>query len=187
MALADKVAQLDALVVYGPRHGRIQREELAVFALLAAASPVHATPFSTRIINPSGGNTADDGLRLYVFGVGSFQIWHEGSGQVYSPDGIFPDEVGGGIALAMDSYVYGPWYLGDEVWRTMSQSEVLGTGTRFDPWRVDTVMSGPGHGVTVAYTVRYTYPDPYANIQVTVTPHRGTPTSSRSTMRSIAT
>jgi MYXO-CTERM domain-containing protein len=127
------------------------------------------------VINPDGGDTAEDGLRIYLGNLGGIQVVRDGSGQFYGDVPTGPEGVNNGFFLAVgpagDATVYGPqldieW---DAVaWTAVSQTGVTGAGTAEDPYQVVTVVSAGGF--RLGQTVRYVVPKVYCDVRLTLVP-----------------
>ncbi|HPZ50455.1 MAG TPA: hypothetical protein PLA44_11450, partial [Propionibacteriaceae bacterium] len=140
-------------------------------------------------INPTGGKVGSD-LKIEVGPIGQMQIYYTNIAEFYTYGGSAsltaadinnPDQYSGGnvasntgVFISLGGKIYGPRQsYGTAVdWspvKQISQSSVVGSGTRTDPWRVQTkwcydldATNGCSAG-DVTYTQIYTYvkDDPY--------------------------
>ena len=142
-----------------------------VFAGLALlAGPA----FGAQTINPAGGNTAVDGLRITIGENTQLQIRREGSGQLYSPGTLPPSRsifnsvflAEGTTISAGDSSVL-TLMSGTQTFSNVSQTLVTGTGVTGDPYTVVTTVR-TNAGATLTMSVYYTAPDQYFIVSIDV-------------------
>ncbi len=132
----------------------------AMVFTLAALTPRAADAFT---LNPGGGRTADDGLRIMVAPNGQMQVWRAGVAQVSSAAYEVPHTaVRDTLYLAVGTQLYGASCDGCATplvpWTPLAQTAVEGTGTPTAPWRASTTLragsAGPVLTVTTSYIAR---------------------------------
>jgi MYXO-CTERM domain-containing protein len=137
---------------------------LAAALGLALAAPAARAQTAYVTINPDGGNTAEDGLRIEVYADATIQIYREGAEQLYTNNGL---------SLAIGSTAYTPvdWegYNDSTPLTPVSQTAVTGEGTSVSPWKVVTVVQA-AEGYQTTFTISYVLGDAYMRLRFQVTP-----------------
>ena len=158
------------------RGSRVAAGVAVVIALLlgVTAGPVAAQP-GLAVLNPEGGNVELDGIKV-AYSEGQFQIYREGTGQLYSPGNLPPSgQMFNMIALAVGNptdggVVFTPPAVGpdvaDNVTRFPWDSIEI---TQADDDGFTSVLSGTIDGLTYSVTVVATYyaPNEYFDLSFT--------------------
>ena len=134
---------------------------LAVVALLGLARDARAQ----QTINPTGGLTATDGLKIIIQPDTKFQIWRNNARQLFR-------SAGDGLDIAVGAAVTGTNASGAAAWTPVSQTPVSGLGTAASPWQVTTTVRTSTNFI-VEMTIRYVAPDDTLDLQVLITPPSG--------------
>ncbi len=132
---------------------------LVTVTLLAITT---GTAQAQQTINPSGGTTAANGLRIVIQPNTAFQIYRNNARQLFISSGDGPD-------IAVGTAVTGTYITGATPWTNVSQSTVTGDGTPASPWQVVTTVRTASN-VVVEMTIRYASPDDTLDLQVIITP-----------------
>jgi hypothetical protein len=116
-----------------------------IFGLLPALSLAQV------VINPTGGTTASNGIRLTIGNTGQLQVLRLGSGQLYNPN-LAPgattnSSMTNGVFLAVGNTVVGP----------QNFATVAGTGVTLQEWTpVSNTLTPQGSGGTATTALRAT-------------------------------
>jgi hypothetical protein len=155
------------------RASRALRTPLA--ALIAAAvfiAPCVAQA-ATAILNPTGGTTAANGLKIWAADNGQLQVNRAGAGQVYHPSFVPPHANNfNGMYIAVGSTMYGAnsavASFAHTTFTVVSQGAITGAGTSASPWQVQTVYSAGTTGVQVTLTTSYVLPQQWLYEEVSL-------------------
>lgn len=143
---------------------------------------------ATVILNPNGGSTATNGLKIYIDNTSKMQVRRlDSSGQLYEPGSIPPNNrLDNGIFLRANGKIYGPsnWVFSAMPYNTANISSEIPAGNIADGVTQTAVGS---YGITGGplVTVEYSYLRPYefVTMKVTLTIPTGYPVSSTNPVR----
>jgi hypothetical protein len=133
-----------------------------LIGIVVALALTAGTARAQQTINPSGGTTASNGLRIVIQPNTAFQIYRNNAQQLYITSGDGPD-------IAVGTAVTGTYITGAAAWTNVSQSAVTGSGTSASPWQVTTTVRTASN-VVVAMTIRYVNLDDTIDLRVVITP-----------------
>jgi len=156
------------------RRGARVRAGARIFIACALLTPA-ASAFT---LNPAGGRTTSDGLRVEFAPNTQLQIWRAGDAQV-SRSATSPPSVTlfNSMYLAVGSTVWGatcgPCVAGSNLWTTEPQGEVTGAGVVGDPWVGTTVVRAGEAGPTLTIVTSYAAPDEHIDVRVLIDPAMG--------------